>query len=62
MALQTLGEGRCGSGMTGDTEVMVMILEGAVRINGSCGDRTGGSEIDLEGFLKVKEWRAQGLI
>ena len=53
MALQTLGEGRCGSGM---------ILEGAVRINGSCGDRTGGYEIDLEGFLKVKEWRAQGLI
>lgn len=48
--------------MTGDTEVMVMILEGAVRINGSCGDRTGGYEIDLEGFLKVKEWRAQGLI
>lgn len=48
--------------MIGDIEVMVMILEGVVRINGFCGDRIGGYEIDLEGFLKVKEWRVQGLI
>lgn len=23
----------------------------------SCGDEAGGYETDLEGFLKVKEWR-----
>lgn len=46
--------------MTGDTKGMVMIQEGAVRINGSCGDGTRGYEIDLEGFLEVKEWRFPG--
>lgn len=62
MVLQALGEGRGSRVMTGDTKDMVMIQEGAIRLNDSCGDGAGGYEIDLEGFLKVKEWSAQGLI
>ena len=42
-----------------DTKDTVMIHPRRSRksLSESCGDGAGGYEIDLEGFLKVKEWR-----